>query len=435
MNTRATAANPFLEDFAAHAAELPGAGVPWLDARRAEAIKIVRANGVPHRRIEAWKYSDLRNALETPKPSAPAGDRHLLDGGPFSRLTGPALSIAGGMLQQSSVRGLSLWEGVELYDLRSLDKSAPEWVSKHLGTLAQTDSMRNASLALMRGGVALRVRSGVQISAPFLLRFLDSGRDEGLANQARVLIVLEEGAALTLLESHEEQSFFNLGMEIVLDRGARLTHVRLAGRGPDSLQNEDIDVAVSANARYRAHFSQMGARLSRTELSIVLNGEGADAELSGVSALGGDLHADITTHIDHAAGKTTSRQLFKNVAGGAARAVYQGKITVRKGANGSDSRQTAKALLLGARAEADLKPELEIYADDVKCAHGAAVGDLDADSLFYLRSRGIPEAEARAMLIRGFLEEAVDEIGQEDIRAAVWNFVEQGLAHAVEAQP
>ena len=129
------------------------------------------------------------------------------------------------------------------------------------------------------------------------------------------------------------------------------------------------------------------------------------------------------------------RSLFKNVAGGKSRAIYQGKITVAKGANGSDSRQTAKALLLGPRAEADLKPELEIFADDVKCAHGAAVGDLDVDSLFYLRARGIPEHEARNLLIRAFLEEAVSEIAGDELRASLWQAVEDALPRAMEGRP
>jgi Fe-S cluster assembly protein SufD len=124
--------------------------------------------------------------------------------------------------------------------------------------------------------------------------------------------------------------------------------------------------------------------------------------------------------------------LFKYIAGGHSRAVYQGRISVHKGADGSDSRQTAKAILAGERAEADLKPELEIFADDVKCAHGAAVGDLDADSLFYLRARGIPQSEAREMLVRGFLEEAVAEIASEEIRAIVWNLVANCLPEALD---
>src|SRR4029077_8669123 len=165
------------------------------------------------------------------------------------------------------------------------------------------------------------------------------------------------------------------------------------------------------------------SKLARMELEISLEGEGAQAHLSGVSVLDGKRHSDVTTHVIHRVGNTHSTQLFKHVASGAARAVYQGKVTVAKGANGSDSSQTAKALLLGEGAEADLKPELEIFADDVKCAHGAAVGDLDAESLFYLRARGIPEGEARALLIHAFLEEALagitHEVAREQVRAAV----------------
>jgi Fe-S cluster assembly protein SufD len=192
---------------------------------------------------------------------------------------------------------------------------------------------------------------------------------------------------------------------------------------------------VERNGSYRLYNGAFGAELSRLELRLSLEGEGAQAHLSGVGVLGNGTHADVTTHIVHAAGNTRSTQLFKNVAGGKSRAVYQGKITVAKGANGSDSRQTAKALLLGPRAEADLKPELEIFADDVKCAHGAAVGDLDADSLFYLRARGIPETEARNLLIRAFLEEAVSEIGNDKIRVAIWQAVENALPRAMEGHP
>ena len=144
--------------------------------------------------------------------------------------------------------------------------------------------------------------------------------------------------------------------------------------------------------------------------------------------LGDEAHADVTTHLRHTVGRTQSTQLFKKVAGGKSRAVYQGKVSVAQGADGSDSRQTAKALLLGNRAEADLKPELEILADDVKCAHGAAVGDLDAESLFYLRARGIPENEARALLIHAFLEDAVSQIAAEDLREQVNDAVHAALA-------
>src|SRR6185437_13153648 len=224
------------------------------------------------------------------------------------------------------------------------------------------------------------------------------------------------------------------GFEIVLGRNARLDHVRIAPNS-SAVQVEEISMTLAHDAQYRAHFANFGAKLSRLELAIALQGEGAGVDLSGVSVLSDSSHADVTTQVTHAVGQTQSLQLFKKVVGGGAQAVYQGKVTVMPNADGSDSRQTAKALLLGPRAEADLKPELEILADDVKCAHGAAVGDLDADSLFYLRARGIPEDEARNLLIRAFLEEAVAQVESDDIRAALWQAVEDALPRAMEGRP
>ncbi len=187
-------------------------------------------------------------------------------------------------------------------------------------------------------------------------------------------------------------------------------------------------MSVSARAPNTAPTTAaFGSKLSRMEVELALEGEGAAAHLSGVAVLGGKRHSDVTVRMNHASGGTASTQLFKHVAAGSARAVYQGKVIVAHGANGSDSNQTAKALLLGETAEADLKPELEIFADDVKCAHGAAVGDLDAESLFYLRARGIPEAQARGLLLHAFLEDAVDGIADEAQRELVRAAVDAAL--------
>jgi Fe-S cluster assembly protein SufD len=288
--------------------------------------------------------------------------------------------------------------------------------------------MGAASFAFASSGFALRVPRGK--AGEVRVDFASEG-------QARVLIVLEDGASLGYSEtvSGDLSGLQNIGVEVRIGDRAQFTHSRIAVESLGSVRIADVAATVACGGSYKLHCASFGAELSRLELKLSLEGEGAEAHLSGVGVLGDGAHADVTTHIVHAAGNTRSTQLFKNVASGKSCAVYQGKITVAKGANGSDSRQTAKALLLGARAEADLKPELEIFADDVKCAHGAAVGDLDADSLFYLRARGIPEAEARNLLIRAFLEEAVSEIGNDDIRAAIRQAVEDALPRAMESQP
>jgi Fe-S cluster assembly protein SufD len=365
-----------------------------LTTRRAEALRFYQATGIPHRRIEDWKYTDLRAVL---------GDKAIEHGNVRWGLDGlPAT--------------------VEVFDLKAPDSAAPDWVTKHLGMLAKNrNAMSAASFALARAGPALRVPRGITVPP---VRLTLSG-----AGQARVLIVLEEAASLTLVETASAASgeARNLGVEFALGAKSQLAHVRLDDGGEADVLVEEVAVAAAAGASYRGHFANFGAKLSRLELNIALEGEGASARLSGVSVLDGSAHADVTTHIDHAVGRTESRQLFKLIAGGRARAVYQGRITVHPGAAGTDSNQTAKGLLLGERAEMDLKPELIILADDVKCAHGAAVGDLDVESLFYLRARGIPEAEARAVLMRAFVEDAVATIEDEAIRADIWKKVEAAL--------
>ena len=341
-----------------------------MSALRARAADDFRAQGVPHRRVEAWKYSDLRSAVDIQQITSAAAANWTIES-----------------------------EGVEMIALSD---------GRFAGAMGQ------ASLAFAHAGFGLRVAKAGKVHVKF-----------GTPGQARVRIVVEPGATLDYFETAEGDAFQNIGMDVSVGAGAVFTHARISRRA-GGVRIEDVNATVAENGAYRLHTASFGSDLSRLELIISLDGENAQAHLSGVSVLR-DTHADVTTHIVHAKTGTQSTQLFKHVASGKGRAVYQGKITVAKGADGSDSRQTAKALLLDVGAEADLKPELEIFADDVKCAHGAAVGDLDAESLFYLRARGIPEAEARAMLMRAFLEEAFDGVSSEETRTLLWQATNMAL--------
>lgn len=343
---------------------------------------------LPTRRVEEWKYSDLARVL---------GDAGFGEGS--------ARALAGPLPQ-----------GVEAFALDEPER--PQWVKAHYGKLP-ANSVSAVSLAKARGGIALRVHKNKHIEAPLALDFTGHGH-------VRALLVLDEGACLTLVERCDGQDTRNAGFEIVLGRNARLDHVRIAPAS-SAVQVEEISMTLANDAQYRAHFACFGAKLSRLELAIALQGAGSSVDLSGVSVLAGSAHADVTTQVNHLVGRTQSQQLFKKVVGGSAQAIYQGKVIVAPHADGSDSRQTAKALLLGARAEADLKPELEILADDVKCAHGAAVGDLDADSLFYLRARGLTEKEARHLLLHAFLEDAITGIANADLRETVRGAVARAL--------
>lgn len=343
----------------------------------------MNALALPNRRVEDWKYTDLRNVVDPASVSA----------APTALWTVASSSGA-----------------VERSDLPAIMPRG------------EHGAMADFAVSLASSGPFVRVGRGEEGAVH--LQLTEGGH-------GRALIVVEDGASLTIRETTLADGFANIAVEIVLGRDARLSHVRQSPARANAVRVADYSVRIARGGVYRAHIADFGAKLSRTELHIALEGEGAEAHLSGVGVLGGETHADVTTHIDHAVGNTRSTQLFKLVAGGRARAVYQGKITVREGADGSDSRQTAKALLLGERAEADLKPELEILADDVKCAHGAAVGDLDAESLFYLRARGVPEDEARALLIRAFLEEPLAQVEDEAMRALLAQAVEDALPHAM----
>jgi Fe-S cluster assembly protein SufD len=360
---------------------------------RAKAAEAFAARGLPHRRIEDWKYSDLRNAIGA---------------------------------NDVATAGTALWSlpkaphGVEVVDLSQ--SAMPDWARAQWSKLRGHGVMEDAAVAFAQVGLALHVSKGVDVIEPFRVNLLAGGH-------GRVLIVLEEGASLRFVETHSAADFANIEYEISLAANATLHHLRMVPDAADAVRVGTVSASLAQSARYRGHVADFGAKLSRFEANLSLQGDGADARLSGVAVLSNNGHADVTTHVVHASGNTSSAQLFKMVAGGHARGVYQGRITVAEGADKSDSRQTAKGVLLGERAEIDLKPELEIFADDVKCAHGAAVGDLDPDSLFYLRARGLPEREARDLLVHAFLGDAIAEIEDEVLRAEVWRAVEAALVH------
>lgn len=361
-------------------------------------LEVFRTTGIPTRRVEDWKYTDLRGAI---------------DEGAFEQPDGVAVSVS----------------EVPHIETKILDgQPLPDWALRAVQRMPYAGAVDAAARAFNPRIVTVRVPAGVRSAEALRIEY-------GSGGSAQIVLILERGASLTLMDVHHPQSngLRNISVSVLLEEGASLTQIRQAGFARELTTIETVSAVLRRNSTYRVHITEGGAKLCRTEWNVVLEGDGANAEFSGAVVLGHGAHADITTRIDHATAHTTSRQLVKQVVAGHSHAVYQGKITVRKDANGSDSRQTAKAILLGARAEADLKPELEILADDVKCAHGAAIGDLDAGALFYLRSRGIPEAEARSLLLRAFLEEAVETIEDEALRAAAWRFVEDGLSQTMKA--
>jgi Fe-S cluster assembly protein SufD len=425
-------ADLFQADFAAHAADLPGAGLSWLDKRRTEAMKAFVSTGVPTQRVEAWKYTDLASSLAEDLAPASRIRESTKGNGAFADMPGTRLVFSGGFLH--AVEGPET--GVDIADLSMIGASTPGWVRDHLGLLAAgaDQPLGAVSLALMRSGAAVRVRSP---NAALNLDFLNPFRRADVTSHSRMLIVIEQGASLRLMESHAgegtDQTLVNLGIEFVLMPGAKLEHVRLQAEAPAIRHITSIGAKLARNAEYRALYAALGAHLSRLDVRIRLEGEGAHADLRNVAAPHEGI-ADITTVMDHASPHTTSRQLFKSVVGGTGKAVNQGRVLVREGAIKSDSHQLFKSLLLSPRAECDAKPELEIFADDVVCGHGTAIGALDEDALFYLRSRGVPEREAKELLIQAFLEDAIGDFVDPAVHGALWERLDGALKAMNQAQ-
>lgn len=349
---------------------------------------------LPTTRLEAWRYTDLR-PLAAVNFSTPGPARDLPELPDFGI---PRLVFINGTLEPA--------------------------LSSHCEFLLDFAAVAEGStlpLALInageaRSGITLSVPAGVDAGAVLLVSY---SQGESVALHLRHRITLAAGARLTLIEVAKGEGAYwhNPVTDIALHEHAALAHYRLQEESQAAFHLATIRAKIAANAEYHSFTASLGSRISRTETHATLMGEGAAAGLNAVQLLGGKQHGDVTTVVQHHAANGSSRQTVKSVLDGLARGVFQGRIEVDRGAQKTDGYQMSQALLLSLGAEMDVKPELQIFADDVKCSHGATIGALDPEQIFYLRSRGIPEDAARAMLIRAFLTEALDSVNHEDARA------------------
>jgi Fe-S cluster assembly protein SufD len=275
--------------------------------------------------------------------------------------------------------------------------------------------------ALMGDGAVIRIAAGSTIERPLYLLFVASGKPA--ATFIRSLIVVEEGARAMLIESHEgpEGTDYqtNAVVELFVGDNAHVDHVKIIGEGADALHVSTLAAAIGAHARFNSFTFTSGGAVVRNQLFLNFDGEGTVAGIRGATLIKGRQHADTTLVANHIARDCQSREMFKSVLDGEAHGVFQGRIIVRPHAQKTDAKMMTRALLLSERAEADNKPELEIFADDVQCGHGATAGALDDELKFYLMARGIPAAEAEALLIRAFLGEAIEGIEHAGLREAL----------------
>ncbi|MGO9430538.1 Fe-S cluster assembly protein SufD [Rhodoblastus sp.] len=402
---------------------------PWLSPLLGEAGEKFANLGLPNRRNEAWRYSDLAKALhETVKPEAEADTPPEFAGACVA-------AFENGVL----IDGISSYCAMGAQSLRKILGEKDSSVASYIGKInPQHDHpIINLNTALMEEGLVLHVPKGVTLATPLHLRFNWSDIETQGADgrHLRILVVLEEGASATIFESHDgAPSFATIVAEFSLATNSKLTHVRLENFSAAARQTAATVAELGDKAIYRGFYLSQGGHFARHEALLKLAGEECFAEMDGAYLVADKRHCDNTTVVLHAAPNTASKQTFRGVLAGAGRGVYQGCVQVAQAAQKTDAKQLSRALLLSHRAEIVTKPELEIFADDVKCSHGATAGELDANALFFLRARGIPETEARAMLVEAFLGEALDMIEDADLRVPAAEMVRKWLArHAGEA--
>jgi Fe-S cluster assembly protein SufD len=392
----------FLARFEGLRARLPGDA-----AAREAAAAIFRRTGFPGAREEAWKYTNLRPVAENDFREALTS----VEGGKLPTIPAvdaPRIVFVDGRLREDMSHLPDTVHFTRFADAPSFS-AFPHPEQQPVVAL-------NTMLA--EDGAVLSVAAGVDAGTILLVSLAAETEGRSVAFHPRHAIRLAEGARLTVIELSLGRGRYlhNPVYSIEVADNAALTHVRLQDEARDAFHLATIFATVQAGGFYDAFTLTLGARLSRAEFHARLAGPNAMVHLNAAQLLGGTQLGDITTVVMHDAPNCSSRQTVKNVLTDKARGVFQGRIEVERVAQKTDGYQMSQALLLSPEAEIDCKPELQIYADDVKCSHGATIGELDDDQLFYLRARGIPAQEARAMLIRAFLDDALQAITHEAAR-------------------
>ena len=421
MDAKTTDTAPFLDRLEAVDTDQPD----WAAALRRAGLAVYREEGLPHAKVEAWKYTRLdgltRSAFE-PGISAPDGitvpEGRIADMAGAHRL----VFVNGCYSAELSDDGLAD-EGIEIVNLGK-PGAAPGWVAEYMGRVLDLDGMPLAALnaALWGDGMAIKLADGAQLQKPLHLIFLAAALTPAIF-QSRHLLIAGRDSRAVVIESHlgleGAPTFSNNVVEIILEEDAVLNHAKVVDETEHAYHIAATALSLAGQARYNGFVLTLGGRVVRNETRVRLAAAGADCRIAGAYVAAGEAHVDNTVFIDHAGPGAASRVVFKGVIGDTARGVFQGKTLVRQYAQKTDGHQLHKALLLSPGAEVNAKPELEIYADDVKCGHGATAAQLDEDMVFYFLARGIPEAQARQLLTEAFLGDVIDEIASPEIAAAM----------------
>jgi Fe-S cluster assembly protein SufD len=391
-------------------------GLPGFPELRRKAIERFASTGFPTGREEAWRFTDLGPLLEIPfKPATGTANPNQFSGLANGPLKAMQITFVDGKFAPA-FSSLDLPRGISVASIGDPLKSASP------GPVPE-DPFAALNLAFCRDGAAVRIADGVQVERPIHLLFLSSLHGEPYVMHPRTTISLGEGARASIVKSFLGPSggtyLMNAATTVDLAPGAALDLTKVQRESQQAFHIERLDVRAERGSAFTHHSISLGARLARNDFNVALNGEGAECSLFGLYEVAGQQHVDHHTSIDHAQPNCTSRELYKGVLDGRARAVFDGRILVRPGAQKTSAFQTNKNLLLSQEALVHTKPQLEIFANDVKCKHGATIGQLDEGMLFYMRSRGIGLAEARRLLIHAFAGEIVDTVKTDAVRSQI----------------
>jgi Fe-S cluster assembly protein SufD len=420
----------------------------WLRQLREDAWTRFTAKGFPTTHDEDWRFTNLAAAAKTPFRRAPKMDAaHLAKEIESYRLNGATCQLVfvnGHFSPELSEMG-SLPKGLEICALKrafdcGLEACAPGGIEQHLGRYADVrrDVFAALNTALWEDGAYLRVRRGAAIEHPVHLLYVSAGAGEQIMTHPRTLIVAEEQSQVAVLEDYvsigDEAGFSNAVTELVAGEGAVASHFLVERENLAAFNVTTLRIEQARAANVASHSILLGGGLVRNNVHPVLAGEGTECLINGLFVGEGHQHLDNYMLVEHARPHGSSRQFYNGILAGHSRGVFHGRIIVHKDAQKTDAKQSNRNLLLADTARIDTKPQLEIHADDVKCTHGATIGQIEEEQLFYLRSRGFPAVEARNLLLYAFAAECLDRMAEPAARAFIEELIRQRLHNLVLAQ-
>ncbi|MBI4664201.1 MAG: Fe-S cluster assembly protein SufD [Verrucomicrobia bacterium] len=415
-------------------------GPGWLFPMRKAGLMRFAETGFPTLRDEDWRYTNVAPLASLPfKPvfDSASGfpEARSIRPWPLAQSIGCRLVFVNGCLSPDLSLIPDRNGGVKIKNLKAALREDPDFLHAHFSRYAGNGDNSFAALntAFFQDGAFIHAPAGSGLTEPILLVFLSTATDGGNTSHPRNLIIAEKGSRLAVFECYYSVNdavyFTNAVTEVVVGDAARLEHGKFQDESSAAFHMASMHAHLADRCDFRSHSVATGARLSRNNIRIKLDGEGSDCILNGLYLTKGDQLCDHHMIVEHAKPHCNSHEYFNGILDGRSRGVFHGRIFVRPEAQKTDAKQTNKNLLLSDDAAANTKPQLEIYADDVKCTHGATVGQLNDESIFYLRARGIPLETARRMLIHAFAGEIIERIQCESVRneldRLIWERLEQ----------